>query len=75
MKRLSRRSADGEAGFTTVELMAALSVMAFGFFALAGALGFGLQPGNPQPAAADRDGDRQRTHRASAERSVRGGGV
>jgi type II secretory pathway pseudopilin PulG len=38
-----RRSADGEAGFTTVELMVALSVMAIGFFALAGALGFGLR--------------------------------
>lgn len=37
------RSADGEAGFTTVELMAALSVMAIGFFALAGAMGLGLR--------------------------------
>lgn len=37
------RPADAEAGFTTVELMAALSIMAIGFFALAGALGFGLR--------------------------------
>jgi hypothetical protein len=37
------RPADDDAGFTTVELMAALSIMAVGFFALAGALGFGLR--------------------------------
>ena len=42
MKRLARHT-KGEGGFTTVELMAALSVMALGFFALAGALGFGLR--------------------------------
>ena len=42
MKLLARRT-DEDAGFTTVELMAALSVMALGFFALAGALGFGLR--------------------------------
>lgn len=37
------RPAEDEAGFTTIELMAALSVMAVGFFALAGALGIGLR--------------------------------
>ena len=41
--RIFRRPAEGEAGFTTVELMAALSIMAIGFFALAGALGFALR--------------------------------
>jgi hypothetical protein len=41
--KLSARPADGEAGFTTVELMAALSILTVGFFALAGALGFGLR--------------------------------
>lgn len=41
--KIFERSADGEAGFTTVELMAALSVMAIGFFALAGAMGLGLR--------------------------------
>ncbi|MGH2794203.1 MAG: type IV pilus modification PilV family protein, partial [Actinomycetota bacterium] len=41
--RTFRRPAEGEAGFTTVELMAALSIMAIGFFALAGALGFALR--------------------------------
>jgi hypothetical protein len=40
---MRHRPPDGEAGFTTVELMAALSVMAVGFFALAGALGLGLR--------------------------------
>jgi hypothetical protein len=38
-----KRPADHDAGFTTVELMIALSVMAIGFFALAGALGLGLR--------------------------------
>ena len=42
MKILSPPAAR-EAGFTTVELMIALSVMAIAFFALAGALGLGLR--------------------------------
>lgn len=40
---LRSQPADGEAGFTSVELMVALSIMAVGFFALAGALGLGLR--------------------------------
>jgi prepilin-type N-terminal cleavage/methylation domain-containing protein len=34
---------DGEDGFTIIELMAALSVLAVGFFSLAGAMGLGLK--------------------------------
>ncbi len=40
---LRRGPTEGEAGFTSLELMAALSILAIGFFALAGALGFGLR--------------------------------
>jgi len=40
---IRRGLTDGEAGFTSVELMAALSILAIGFFALAGALGLGLR--------------------------------
>lgn len=42
MKLLARRT-DDDAGFTTVELMAAMSILTVGFFALAGALGIGLR--------------------------------
>jgi len=41
--KLRRRLASGEEGFTIIELMAALSVLAIGFVALAGSLGIGFK--------------------------------
>src|SRR5207249_2514309 len=40
---IRRRLADGEEGFTIIELMAALSVLAIGFVSLAASLGIGFK--------------------------------